>query len=387
MQTPSLQKLFSILPEARMVGGCVRDGLLGHPIKDVDLAVPLLPDEVMRRLANADIKALPTGLDHGTVTAIIEHSPYEITSLRRDIEHDGRWARVHFTEHWHEDAMRRDLTINALYLSADGVVFDYATGVEDLRDGRVRFVGSAKERMREDYLRILRFFRFHSRYALGSFDEEAAKAAQELAEHLKSLSAERIQSETLQLLLTPRLIETWQEMIDLNIVFYFLPHAVRIERLKKLLSLEKEEHIAPDPIRRLAALLTEDQGRQTGIELKLSNEQRRRLTDLTSSEREIRSSEASEIKRLIYKWGKDVVIDRILIDQPQGYANIIRLAQDWPCPEYPLTGKDLLKNGVTAGPKMGVVLNKTEDWWIKGDFSANKEQCLNYAFSLISEIK
>lgn len=387
LENPLLRRLFQTLPEARLVGGCVRDGLLGKRSSDIDLAVPIIPDETMVRLNLDGIKVLPTGIDHGTVTAILDHQPFEITSLRRDVAHDGRWAKVEYTDNWQEDAFRRDLTINALYLDKEGKLFDYATGLDDLKEGRVRFMGKAEQRMREDYLRILRFFRFHSRYAMENFDEEAIAAAELLAGNLTLLSAERVQGEILKLLVTPKILETWREMIERGIVQHFIPSATRLERLNNIMMGEKEHKLKPDPILRLAALLEDDQGAKVALALKLSNQERLLLSSLTDSARRLDTNDPSEIKKAIYRWGNDYVMKRALIDRPKNAPVMIQWTKEWPKPSFPLTGKDLVAAGMREGPEIGTILKQIEDWWIGKDFLPDKEACLKQVLEVRSLMK
>ena len=204
MTAPETKAVMAALVDARFVGGAVRNALLGAGVSDVDIAVPMPPEETMARLAAAGIRTVPTGLDHGTVTAVVGHHAFEVTSLRRDVETDGRHAVIAFTDDWAEDAARRDFTINALYAGPEGEIFDYATGVEDLIAGRVRFMGDSATRIAEDYLRILRLFRFHAWYGRGEIDEPALRAAAAARGHLAELSAERVAKEMLRLLEAPR---------------------------------------------------------------------------------------------------------------------------------------------------------------------------------------
>ncbi|HEU5482921.1 MAG TPA: CCA tRNA nucleotidyltransferase, partial [Sphingomicrobium sp.] len=265
----------------RYVGGAVRDGLLGLPVNDVDLATRLRPDEVVERLQVAGLKAVPTGFDHGTVTAVSDGHPYEVTTLRRDVETFGRRATVAYTDDWSEDAARRDFTINALMADpATGEVFDYFGGLDDLEERHVRFIGDPFERIAEDHLRILRFFRFHARFGRGVPDSAALRACTERANDLMALSRERIADELLKLLAVDDPSPTVRAMLDCDVLKPVLPEITRnaVEPLEALIAAERKAQIAPDPIRRLVALLPRDPAVSETIaaRLKLSNKARKR---------------------------------------------------------------------------------------------------------------
>ena len=258
---------------ARFVGGCVRDSLLDRPVQDVDIATPTPPDEVIWLLTEASIKAVATGLAHGTVTAVIGRAHFEITTLRRDVETDGRRAKVAFTKDWAADAARRDFTINALYLDPDGAIYDPTGGLADLRAGRVRFVGDAAARIREDYLRILRFFRFHAHYGRGEVDRAGLEACRALAAGVASLSGERLQGELLRLLGAADPTPVLRLMAAEGILAHILPEAIRIERLAGLIEVDR----AVDPLRRLAALVALDAHLDLKLLYKLVYSCRRKL--------------------------------------------------------------------------------------------------------------
>ncbi len=242
--------------EARFVGGCVRDTLLKRPIGDIDIATPLPPEEVMRRLAAARIKAVPTGLAHGTVTAVVEGRAFEITTLRRDVETFGHRARVAFTADWEADSRRRDFTMNALFLAADGEVLDYHDGLGDLRRGKVRFVGDPETRIREDVLRLLRFYRFHAWYGRGAADRAARAACRALAPLVPTLSGERVQAETMKLLRAPDPLPSLALMAKDGVLAQIVPVARPLRALRRLVRIEP----APDPLRRLAVLAADGAG-------------------------------------------------------------------------------------------------------------------------------
>jgi poly(A) polymerase len=370
--------------QARFVGGCVRDALVGRNIRDIDIATPLSPRRVTELLHKAGLKAVPTGIDHGTITAVAHKIGVEVTTLRRDVETDGRHAKVEFTDDWQADAARRDLTINALSADATGKVHDYFGGLDDLAAGRVRFVGDPKQRIVEDYLRLLRFFRFHADYAIGGLDEAAVTAAKELAPHLKSLSGERLRQETLRLLTARHGTEVWGEMLSLGIVQHYLPWATSLDRLRWVAELEQRHGLPPDPIRRLAALTMTGCGREVAETLKLSRAEGDRVIALDATRDAFDASSPQAVRRQIYAWGNDGARDRLLldwldrIDAAAGSA-ALAVIESWPRPRFPLKGADIVKMGVPEGPRVGEVLEKAESWWIERDFAPDRAACLVFA--------
>jgi poly(A) polymerase len=383
MTTGAAHKVYQALERAggapRFVGGCVRDGLLGRKIRDIDIATPLDPAAVMKAAESAGLKHAPTGIDHGTVTVIADRTGIEVTTLRRDVETFGRHATVAFTDDWREDAARRDLTMNALSADAGGQVYDYFDGIADLKAGRVRFVGSPEDRMREDYLRILRYFRFHADYATGDFDAPAMTAARALKAELKSLSGERLRQETLKLLVARRGIETWRAMLVEGIVAAFLPQATSIDRAGKVAALESMLRVPPDPIRRLAALAVTGSGADMAEALKLSNADRDRLVAIVAPRPEFAAGDPALVRRQVYGRGNALALDLLLVDwaEPDSDSQqAYEIVRDWPRPELPLKGRDVSALGVPAGPEIGRLLKELEDWWIAGDFAADRAQCI-----------
>jgi poly(A) polymerase len=370
--------------EARFVGGCVRDALVGRAIRDIDIATPLSPQRVTELLHKADLKAVPTGIEHGTVTAVADKTGFEVTTLRRDVETDGRRAKVEFTDDWQADAARRDLTMNALFADATGKVHDYFGGLDDLAAGRVRFVGDPKQRIVEDYLRLLRFFRFHADYAGGGFDGPAVAAAKVLAPNLKSLSGERLRQETLRLLTARRGPEVWGEMLGLGIVQHYLPWATSLDRLRWVAELEQRHGLAPDPVRRLAALTMTGCGREVAETLKLSRVEGDRIIALDAARDPFDVSAPEAVRRQIYAWGNDEARDRLLldwldrIDQAAGSA-ALAIIESWPRPRFPIKGADIVKLGIPEGPGIGEVLQRVEAWWIGQDFAPDRAACLVFA--------
>lgn len=346
--------------QARYVGGAVRDTLLGLAVKDVDVATPLVPEHVIGRLKAAGIRTVPTGIEHGTVTALLAEGPVEITTLRRDVSTDGRRATVAFASDWREDAQRRDFTINALYADPPtGELFDWFGGLGDLAARRIRFIGDARQRIREDHLRILRYFRFQARFGSQPVDSESEDACAELAPMLKGLSRERIGMETLNLLSLPDPGAVVARMGELGVLAQFLPEA-RPEMLAAMIRSEAEQAIAPDPLRRLAALLPPDPSiaEQIAARFRLSGAQKKRL--VLAARREINPGDA---RALAYRLGLDAALDRLLMCG----ADASTLA-DWDLPVFPIKGGDIVAGGVKAGPKVAQILRTVEDRWVAEGF-------------------
>lgn len=357
--------------DTRFVGGCVRDTLLGIPVADVDLATRLLPEEVMRRLKEAGIKAVPTGLAHGTVTAVIRGKPVEVTTLRRDVSTDGRRATVAFTDDWREDAGRRDFTINALNADPEsGEIFDYFGGLDDLEARRVRFIGDALTRIAEDHLRILRFFRFHARFGEGEPDPEGLDACTRRANDLMALSRERIAGELLRLLALPDPAPTLRIMVERGILAPVLPEIDRsgVDRLAALPARERSAEVPADGVRRFAALLPPGQlAVDLAARLRLSNAQRARLECIERGE----PDNALPPRQLAYRIGAECAVDRLLLDDrfdAEEAADRIASLASWQRPDLPVRGGDLVTAGVTAGPDVARLLRRIEERWIGEDF-------------------
>ena len=345
---------------ARYVGGAVRDTLLGLAVKDVDMATPLAPEVVMERLAAAGIRTVPTGIDHGTVTAILPDGPVEITTLRHDVSTDGRRATIAYAQDWQDDAARRDFSINALYadpLSRE--LFDFFGGLADLDGRRVRFIGDARQRIREDHLRILRYFRFQARFGSEPADAEAESACAELAATLKGLSRERIAMELLNLLALPDPAPTVTRMAELGVLPVILPEA-DATALPRLVAAEADAGAAPDPLRRLAALLPADPAvaEQVGARLRLSTAQRKRLVSAAA-----RTDGPGDARSLAYRLGREEAIDRLLLTG----GSIAPLA-GWDIPRLPLKGGDVVARGVGAGPEVARILRAIEVRWVAEGF-------------------
>jgi poly(A) polymerase len=348
----------------RYVGGAVRDELLGLAVSDVDLATRIRPPEVVRRLEAAGIKAVPTGIEHGTITAVSDGHPFEVTTLRQDVSTDGRRATVAFTGDWQADAARRDFTINALFADpGTGEIFDYFDGLADLRRRRVRFIGEPLQRIAEDHLRILRFFRFHARFGAGAPDAAGLDACTARANDLMALSRERIADELLKLLALPAPATTVAIMLDRGVLRPVLPEiaAERLPTLELLIASEHAAGISPDGLRRLSALLPPDPSvaEQIAARLKLSKKARKQLA-CAAAEALDSSPEA-----LAYRCGTDCAVDRLLLcGQPAAAASL----REWHKPVLPLGGGALIARGLPEGPIVARTLRLIEDRWIAAGF-------------------
>ena len=365
-----IETLGGLEGETRYVGGWVRDTLLGLPVNDVDLATRLRPEQVIARLRRAGIKAVPTGLAHGTVTAIVEGRPIEITTLRRDVDTDGRRATIAYTEDWREDAARRDFTINALSADpATGEVFDYFGGEADLGSGLVRFIGEPLQRIAEDHLRILRFFRFHARFGRGAPDPQALAACSARANDLMALSRERIADELLKLLALPAPQAAVRLMIEAGILAPVLPEIADAAPLEALVRREQEAGFAPDPLRRLAALLPADGdlAASIGPRLRLSKKAAKRLTCAAERTGDDGSAPAS----LAYRLGREEAIDRILL----GSGDPLQAAalRDWERPRLSVGGGDLIAMGLAPGPVVAATLQALQREWAESGFPADPD--------------
>ncbi len=407
MTAPETRRVIAALSaegaELRFVGGCVRDAVLGRPVSDIDIATHDPPATVMALLEAAGIKAVPTGIAHGTVTAVLGKAHFEITTLRRDVETDGRRAKVAFTDDWREDAARRDLTINAIFCDPAGRLYDPFGGLADLRLGRIRFVGDARTRIREDVLRLLRYFRFYAHYGKPPPDEEALAACRELASLLPRLSGERVAAETLKLLAAADPASVLAMMRDENILAFVLPEAARgpgIETLRALVTIEGLGAGA-DPLRRLAAFIDpacgEGDARNIAERLRLSGAERERLAALVVVEPELeREITAETRRRLLYRLGTERFRDlallawarEIVAGGPSTRAAVeawrehLAAAAAWRPVELPIKGRDLLALGLPSGPELGRLLAALEEWWIAEDFAPDRAACLAKAKAL-----
>ena len=354
---------------ARFVGGCVRNALIGAPIDDIDIATTLTPDAVVAALKAAGLKSVPTGIEHGTVTAISEHQPFEITSLRRDVSTDGRRATVAFTTDWREDAGRRDFRLNALYADADGDILDpTGQGYDDAMAGRIVFVGEPEGRIREDYLRILRFYRFYAWYGRGAPDAAAVAACADLAEGVERLSAERVSKELLKLLAAPDPRPAVRLMHEAGVLGRVVPEPTDLTLFEAMAALSS------DPVLRLSALLPADPAKaaEAARRLRLSNAQRERLVEAVSGEATTGLTGA-QARAALYRDGRQAFEDRVMRawaagGDAEGVRGLLALAQGWTRPALPVGGRDLARLGLKPGPETGRVLKAFEDGWIADDF-------------------
>jgi len=354
---------------ARFVGGCVRNAVLGAPIDDVDIATVLTPEAVVRALKAAGLKSVPTGMEHGTVTAISERQPFEITTLRRDVSTDGRRATVAFTDDWAEDAARRDFRLNALYADSDGVILDpTGAGYDDALAGRIVFVGEPEQRIEEDYLRILRFYRFFAWYGRGAPDAAAVAACAALAEGVERLSAERVSKEVLKLLAAPDPRPAVRLMRDAGVLGRILPPSNSVTLFEAMVG------VSPDPVLRLSALLPADVEtvRASANRLRLSNAQKDRLIAAVRAPLDPDMNDA-QARAVIWREGRQAFEDRVRRAWAAGGQTarmqaLLALAADWTPPKLPVGGRDLARMGLKPGPETGRVLKAFEDGWIADDF-------------------
>lgn len=370
--------------DARIVGGAVRNTLLGHPVTDIDIATTVRPEDVITRAEHAGLQAIPTGLAHGTVTVIAGHKPFEVTTLRRDVETHGRHATVAFTEDWSTDAHRRDFTINALYCDARGRLFDATGGLADLAANRVRFIGRAEDRIAEDYLRILRFYRFTAHYGAGRIDREGHEACAALQDGLDSISAERIRSELLKLIAAPHAAITISEMDETGLLARTLGAPADVVTFARLAAIESANGIVPDPIRRLYALAVVRPGDAARLRdhLRLSKAEYERLADLTLPDPALEPAENEDRARcFIYRHGATTFRDGVLISwardlatEPSSvvYQHLHALPTRWSAPTLPVSGKDILAHGVPPGPEVGHMLELLEHWWMTAGFPGDE---------------
>jgi len=368
---------------ARFVGGCVRDALLGRAIADIDIATPARPEEVIAALEKAGIKPVPTGIEHGTITAVVstpEPRHFEITTLRRDVETYGRRARVAFDADWAEDAARRDFTINAIYLDPDGTLHDPVGGIADLEARRVRFVGDPRQRIAEDVLRVLRYYRFEARFGGGSGDAAARAACRDAVPLLRKLSAERVSQEFLRLLAVSDPVPALRMMAEDGVLAAILPEATRIDRLQRLIAIEPK----PDALRRLGALIEVDRKSAVALaeRLRLSNEQRDRLVGLAPPSPIDPGGDARAHRLALYRLGANRYRDLALLFAADNglkenrLRELLTFAAAWQRPQFPLKGRDVTALGIPPGKRVGELLGRVQKWWEDGDFNADRAACL-----------
>jgi poly(A) polymerase len=391
--------------EVRFIGGCVRDSVLKRPVRDIDLALGVPPEGVVELLRRARIKAIPTGIDHGTVTAIVGGQSFEITTLRVDVETFGRRARVAFTDDWLADAARRDFTFNALSCTADGDIYDYFGGLEDLGHGRVRFVGDASERIGEDVLRLLRYFRFYAHYGRPPPDPAALAACRAWAEKIETLSGERVRVEIFRTLMATDPADVFELMQAHAVLPHVLPEANGLGRLKMLSWIDSRairiDTVAPDPVRRLAALLATNAAGADRVSerLRLSNRQRDRLRAMVARAFPVDPDQpVVAMTRALHHLGPETARDLALLAWseelssaarlPRGrnlhWAELLHRIDAWRPIAFPLLGRDAMTLGVPPGPRMGKLLREVERWWEEGGYRADHAACLERLRALIA---
>ncbi|WP_295811348.1 CCA tRNA nucleotidyltransferase [uncultured Nitratireductor sp.] len=390
--------------EARIVGGAVRNTLLGQCVTDIDLATTTEPRETVRRANKAGFRTAPTGIDHGTVTVIAEGRAYEVTTLRADVETDGRRASVTFGRDWRSDAERRDFTINALYAKADGEIVDLVGGLEDLDSRTLRFIGDADTRITEDYLRILRFFRFFAWYGAGRPDAAGLKACTRHRDGLQRLSAERVWAELKKLLTAPDPSRALLWMRQTGVLTRILPESEKwgIDTIAPLIETERTLGWQPDPLLRLAAIVPPYEPRidELGKRLRLSNAEKAALRGWIDAPVPPADMDESGFRKLAYKadpkgfsWRLKLALvsarsrasqdDKALMEAA-GFTRLLKLAATWRKPVFPVSGNDLAKLGMENGPAMGKLLSRLEEEWIASDFSLKRDALLERAAAMIS---
>jgi len=378
LRAPGLAKVFAAIAaaggEARVAGGAVRNALMGLPVSEIDLATTLPPEKVTAACQAHGLHVHPTGIAHGTVTVVADHRPYEVTTLRHDVETDGRRARVAFHDDWREDARRRDFTMNALYCDARGKIYDFTDGYGDILRKRIIFVGRPAARIAEDHLRILRFFRFHARFGRGAPDGDGLAACRRQAKNLGKLSAERIHQELLKLLAAPGAVATLRIMAREKILRRVIPHTEDWRVIARL---------PADPVLRLAVLAADPDGLRQ--RLRLSNREAQRIAALVAAPPPTPRLRPGERRAILYRLGAETWGDAVHLawarsaavgDEP-AWRRLLTLPRRWPIPVFPVTGHDLMARGVAAGPELGLKLRQLEDWWIAMDFKPGKMELLN----------
>jgi poly(A) polymerase len=368
--------------EVRFVGGCVRDALIGRAVADIDIATPDAPEVAMRKLVAAGLRALPTGIAHGTVTALCDDRRFEVTTLRRDVETDGRHARVAFTDDWRADAARRDFTMNAMSAGADGIVHDHFGGLRDLRDGRVRFVGDPAARIAEDHLRLLRFWRFHAHYGRGAPADAERAACRAAAPLLARLSGERVRTELLKLLAAPAPVSSVAAMAEDGVLEVLGPGPLDVPALAALVALAPKPD--QDPLRRLAVLLPADAGRDAAVavarRLRLSRAEAERLAACVGA---TLPADRAALRAALYYDGAAAVRDRVLVAAararraPGDIAAALKEIAAWRPHVLPVSGADVLALGGAPGPVVGRLLGDVESWWVAADFVPDRAACLD----------
>ena len=378
-----LPRLIAVLDrdgeEARVVGGAVRNALLGMPIHEIDVATTAEPGEVVRRVQAAGFKPVPTGIAHGTITVVIDSHPFEVTTLRRDVETYGRHAKVAFGRDWRTDAERRDFTINALSAAADGTVYDYVGGLADLSRHRVRFIGDPAKRIAEDYLRILRFFRFHAAY--GTSDHpyfEGVAACIAGRDGLDQLSRERVRMEVMKLVVAPHAVPTLIAMADAGLLLRVLGGVGYLGAFEMMAKVAAATGLTADPVRRLGALgvTVGEDAERLWQKLRLTNSEHARLASMADNWWRVAPGDEQPARALLYRLGPEKFTDRVLLAwahaeagaHDEAWLAMARLPERWRAPAFPLRAADFLARGVEKGPRLGAVMRAAEEAWIAAGF-------------------
>ena len=379
--------------ETRAVGGAVRNALLGLAVTEIDLAATAEPEKVMALAERAGLKTVPTGIDHGTVTVIANGAPFEVTTLRRDVETFGRHAKVAYTTSWEEDARRRDFTLNALYADRNGNVFDPLGGYGDVMAGRVRFIGDAEARIMEDYLRILRFFRFHAYYGKGAMDKEGLRASVKLRGGLEQLSAERVAGEMRRILAAPGAAGAVEALFDHGLLTNLLGGVPRLVRFERLVAIEEAHGLARNSALRLAvlAVFVEEDVARLAERLRLSNAEQAVLAFATGDGDAALPDEA-KAKSHLYRLGPDDYRARLLLawadagatPDDAGWRNALALPERWQAPIFPIGGNDVMALGEIKGPEIGALLKRLEQDWIASGFALDRDELLARTSTLIA---
>lgn len=386
---PEIFKIFDIVKNyggvIRFVGGAVRDAIAGRKSLDIDLSTDLSPEELLEACEDAGVKTVPIGLKFGTLGVVVNGNVLEITSLRKDVITDGRHAVVEFTDDWQADASRRDLTINAVYADEKGNVFDYYDGISDLEKGVVRFIGDADQRVKEDYLRILRFFRFYSLFAKTKYDKKALKACIENKDGLKKISTERIRDELIKIILTPNAPKVFATMFDNEILQNWLGKSDYLSNLQFLIRLEDAYGLEPCYLRRFFVLYFPDKelAENMAVRLHLTKKQKEKMIKLADNSVGVENILEEKLRRkIIYQYGKDFCFDKLLVESarkqvvPENTGQVMKAIEDAKEDVFPINGRDILEVRRIEGAQVGTILDKLEKMWLDSDFSLSKEELL-----------
>ena len=391
LREPALRRVLDVLNEAgttRIAGGAVRNAILGIPVADVDLATALAPSDVTAAAESAGLRVHPTGIDHGTVTVVADGRPFEVTTLRVDVETFGRKAKVTFTDDWETDARRRDFTMNALYADRDGTIHDPLGGYADVKRQRVRFVGRPSDRIAEDHLRILRFFRFQAQYGRGAADPEGLSSCVRLRKLLTKLSAERIRQELWKLLAAPGAVRVVQLMVDERIADVILGRRLDVASLTAMVRIDAALKLPPDPLLRLEALTGDALSFRD--RLRLTTAEGKRLEAVARNGAPSADLRPAERRVVLYHLGREAFADAVRLawarsgvgPSDRGWRSLLAFGRRTEPPTFPVKGRDLLDLGIAAGPHVGRILKSLEDWWIAAGFTPGREALLERARTL-----